>query len=188
MLRKVVIGAAGVLAALTIVIATRPSTFHVERSVTIAASPDSAFAQVNDFRAWRTWSPYEKLDPGMKRTYEGPSSGSGAIYAWAGNHEIGEGRMTIEKSVAPSLISIKLEFLKPFTATNRATFTFVPAGDGTKVTWSMDGRNNFVAKAFHLVVDMEKIVGKDFERGLLAMKTAAESAPQASVQATNSTR
>lgn len=181
MARKILIGVAAVIVLFVIVVATRPATFHVERSVTIAAPPEAAFAQVNDFHAWANWSPYEKLDPAMKRTFEGGSSGVGAVYAWSGNKEIGEGRMTIEKSESPSQIAIKLEFIKPFTATNTATFSFVPGPDGTKVTWAMDGKNSFLAKAMHLIMDMDKLVGTDFERGLSAMKTVAEEANKANV-------
>jgi len=181
MARKILIGVAAVILLFVIVVATRPATFHVERSVTIAAPPEVAFAQVNDFHAWANWSPYEKLDPAMKRTFDGAPSGLGAVYAWAGNKEIGEGRMTIEKSESPSQIAIKLEFIKPFTATNTATFSFVPAPDGTRVTWAMDGKNSFVAKAMHLVMDMDKLVGTDFERGLSAMKTVAEEANKTNV-------
>lgn len=177
-LKKVLIGVAAVLGILLIVIATRPSTFHIERSTTMSAPPESAFAQVNDFRAWSAWSPWDKLDPGMKRTYEGAPSGAGARYGWTGNDKVGEGRMTIEKSERPSLISIKLEFIKPFASTNQTTFSFAPAGGGTKVTWAMDGHNDFMGKAFSLFMDMDKMVGADFERGLAAMKTAAESAPK----------
>ena len=171
---NVLIGIAAVIVVLGVVVATRPATFHVERSITIAAPAESAFAQVNDFHAWGSWSPWEKKDPQMKRTFDGAPAGAGATYAWAGNNEVGEGRMTIERSVEPSLVAIKLEFLKPFAATNAATFTFTPGPAGTKVTWAMDGRNNFVAKAVHLVMDMNKMVGGDFERGLAALKTVAE--------------
>jgi uncharacterized protein YndB with AHSA1/START domain len=180
MARKILIGVATVVALLLIVVATRPASFHVERSVTIAAPPETAFAMVFDFHAWANWSPYEKLDPGMKRTFEGAPSGVGAVYAWSGNEEVGEGRMTIEKS-EPSQIAIKLEFLEPFTATNTATFSFVPEPEGTKVTWAMDGKNSFLAKAMHLVMDMDKLVGADFERGLTAMKALAEDANKANV-------
>ena len=171
---NVLIGIAAVVVVLGVVVATRPATFHVERSITIAAPPENAFAQVNDFRAWGAWSPWEKKDPQMQRTFDGAPSGTGATYAWVGNNEVGEGRMTIERSEKPSLVAIKLEFFKPFAATNAATFTFTPASAGTKVTWAMDGRNNFVAKAVHLVMDMDKMVGGDFERGLAALKTVAE--------------
>ena len=178
MLKKILIGVGAAIALLLVVISTQPATFHVERSVTMAAPPEAAFAQVNDFHAWSGWSPWEKLDPTMKRTYDGAPAGVGAKYAWVGNKEVGEGRMTIETST-PSKIVIKLEFLKPFTATNSATFTFAKTAAGTKTTWAMDGNNNFVSKAFHLVMDMDKMIGADFERGLAAMKTAAEASPQA---------
>jgi hypothetical protein len=173
MLKKILLGVAAALLVLVIVIALQPATFHVERSVTIAAPPPAVVAQVNDFHAWRAWSPWEKLDPNLKRSYEGPPAGVGAKYAWVGNNDVGEGRMTIEKS-EPSQIAIRLEFLKPFAATNTATFTFAKDDASTKTTWAMDGKNNFMSKAFHLVMDMDKLIGADFERGLAAMKVAAE--------------
>ena len=176
MVRKVLIGASAVVGVLVGVIALEPATFHVERSVTIAAPAERALSQVADFHQWANWSPFDKLDPDMKKTYTGAPSGVGAVYAWAGNGKAGEGRMTIEEST-PSKIGIKLEFLKPFEATNRATFSFTPSGDGTKVTWAMDGKNNFMSKTFHLVMDMDKLVGGDFERGLAAMKANAERSP-----------
>lgn len=165
-----------VIALFVIFVATRPPAFHIERSIAIAAPPENAFAQVNDFHAWTAWSPWEKMDPQLKRTYAGAASGTGAVYEWSGNNKVGEGRMTIEKSDRPSLISIKLEFIRPFAATHTATFTFAPGNEGTKVTWAMDGRNNFMAKAFTLFMNMDKMVGGDFERGLAALKTVAESA------------
>ena len=183
MLRKILIGVAAAIVVLVIVVSTRPSTFHIERSTTMAAPPETAFAQVNDFHAWAAWSPWEKLDPQMKRTFEGPPAGIGSRYAWVGNREVGEGRMTIEKSDKPTQVSIKLEFLQPFAATNTATFSFAPAAGGTQVTWAMDGQNNFMAKAAHMVMDMDKMLGADFERGLAAMKTAAESAAKANTEA-----
>ena len=178
MLKKILLGLGAVLLVLVIVIALQPATFHVERSMNISATPDTVLAQVNDFHAWNTWSPWEKLDPGMKRSYDGPPSGVGAKYAWVGNKQVGEGRMTIEKS-EPSRVEIKLEFLKPFAATNTSTFTFAKTDEGTKTTWAMDGNNNFMGKAFHLVMNMDKMIGPDFERGLAAMKTAVETAPRA---------
>jgi Polyketide cyclase / dehydrase and lipid transport len=178
MLKKILIGVGAVLALLVVVILMQPATFHIERSINMAAPPDAAFAQVNDFHAWRAWSPWEKLDPSLKRSYDGAPAGVGAKYAWVGSKEVGEGRMTIEKS-SPSEVAIKLEFLKPFAATNTATFTFTKTAEGNKTTWAMDGNNNFMSKAFHLVMNMDKMIGPDFERGLAAMKTAAEAAPQA---------
>jgi hypothetical protein len=183
MARKILIGVAAAIALLVIAILTRPATYHIERSATMSAPPETAFAQVNDFRAWNAWSPWEKLDPQMKKTFDGPPSGVGAKYAWVGNKEVGEGRMTIEKSDKPSTVGIKLEFLTPFESTSQTTFTFAPAAGGSKVTWAMDGENNFVSKAMSLVMDMDKLIGPDFERGLAAMKTAAENAAKAAAPA-----
>jgi hypothetical protein len=175
---KLGIVALGLVVALVALIATRPTAFHIERSVSMQAPAENAFVYVNDFHAWSAWSPYEKLDPKMERSYSGAASGSGAAYAWRSDSgNVGEGSMTIEKSVKPSEIVIRLEFTKPFAATNTASFRFVPeAAGGTKVTWAMDGNNNFMAKAASLVMNMDQLVGSDFERGLGALKTLAESA------------
>jgi uncharacterized protein YndB with AHSA1/START domain len=172
---SVLIGIAVAVVLFAIFVATRPATFHIERSITVAAPPHRPFAHVNDLHAWAAWSPYEKKDPSMQRTFDGPPSGTGAGYAWAGDRNVGEGRMTIVKSEPPSQIVIKLEFFRPFTATNTATFTFTPVADGTRVTWAMDGNNNFMAKAVHLFMDMDKMVGDDFQNGLVALKTVSES-------------
>lgn len=168
------LGIVVVVALFVAFVASRPSQFHIERSLTMAASPESAFNQVNDFHAWSAWSPWERIDPNMQRTYEGPESGVGASYAWKGNNKVGEGRMLIQKSLKPSLIEIQLQFIKPWTATNTAAFAFIPVSEGTKVTWSMRGSHAFMAKAFMLFMDMDRMVGGDFEKGLAAMKTAAE--------------
>lgn len=173
---KVLIGVLAVVVVLVVVVASRPSTFRVERSITIAAPAEQAFAPVNDFRAWQAWSPYEKKDPQMQRIYGGTAAGAGATYAWAGNGNVGEGRMTILRSEAPSRITIELVFLKPFAATNTATFTFEPTPEGTRATWAMDGRSTFVTKAVGLVMDMDKMIGADFEQGLVALKGVAEHA------------
>jgi hypothetical protein len=178
MLKKILIGVGAALAALGVVVSLQPDTFHIDRSINMAVSPEAAFAQVNDFHAWHNWSPWEKLDPSMQRTYEGAPSGVGAKYAWVGNKEVGEGRMTIEKS-DPSQVQIKLEFIKPFAGVSTATFSFAKTAEGTKTTWAMDGHNNFISKAFHLVMDMDKMLGPDFERGLADMKKAAEASAKA---------
>jgi hypothetical protein len=175
MLRGILIGIAAVVVGLMLVVATRPPTFHIERSIVIAAPPERAFAPVNDFHAWSEWSPWENVDPKMKRMFAGAPSGAGATYAWAGDSNVGEGRMIIMKSDPPSEVGIQLEFMQPFAATNTATFTFVPAPSGTKVTWAMDGRKNFFAKALYMVVDMDKMIGSRFEEGLAALKSVAES-------------
>lgn len=174
MFRNVLIAVAVVVLVFVAVVATRPPEFRIERKAVIAAPAAAVFTQVNELRKWEAWSPWAKRDPAMKQTYEGPAAGTGAIATWAGNHEVGEGRMTIVESRPNELIRIKLDFLKPFAATHTAEFTFTPEGDRTNVTWSMSGQNNLLAKAIHLFIDMDKMVGKDFEAGLAAMKALAE--------------
>jgi uncharacterized protein YndB with AHSA1/START domain len=176
MLIKTLIVVAAIIVVFVIIVAMRPSHFRIARSATIAAPPEIVFAQVNDFHAWAAWSPWEKKDPAMKRTHEGPPSGRGAVYTWAGNKEVGEGRMTLTESRPPELIRIRLEFLKPFAATNESEFTFTPrdGGEQTEVNWSMTGQNGFLSKAFCMFMDMDKLVGSDFEKGLASMKTIAE--------------
>src|SRR5687768_3774421 len=159
---------------LAVVIATRPADFKIERSAKSTAPPAALFAQVNDFHQWDAWSPWARLDPKMAVKHDGPTSGVGAKYHWVGNDEVGEGRMTILESVANERVRIQLEFIKPFATTNQALFTFKPDGTSTDVTWTMTGQNNFIAKAFHLFVDVDGMVGKDFEKGLNQLKSAAE--------------
>ncbi|WP_437537621.1 SRPBCC family protein [Sorangium sp. So ce726] len=174
-LKRVGLGLVAVVLLFVIVVMTRPSTFRVERSATVAAPPEAVYAQVADFHAWARWSPWEGLDPALKRTYEGPAAGPGASYAWSGNDEVGEGKMTITGAEQPSNVTVRVEFIKPFEATNTALFTFVPAPSGTKVTWAMEGENGFLGKAFGMFMDMDKMVGADFEKGLGAMKQIVES-------------
>ena len=157
-----------------IIVAFLPGDFRIERSTAISAPPPVVFDLVNDFHKWTAWSPWDKLDPNLVRTYAGSPSGAGAIYSWAGNNKVGEGRMTLMDSQPSSLIRIKLEFLKPFQATNTAEFAFVPQGSQTRVTWSMTGTKNFILKLFGLFMSMDKLVGKDFEKGLAQMKASAE--------------
>jgi Polyketide cyclase / dehydrase and lipid transport len=175
MLRWALAAVVTVVVVFLIVVALQPSDFKVERSATIRAPAPAAFAQVNDFNNWRAWSPWEKIDPALKRQYEGPQAGTGAVYAWQGNKDVGEGRMTITESRPGELVRIKLEFFKPFAATNSAEFRFNPTGaEGTAVTWTMTGQNNFLAKAICLFVDMDKMVGGMFEQGLAQMKSVVE--------------
>ena len=174
MLKKLAIAVVAVLAALVIVIAMQPATFQVQRAATIAAPPAIVFAHVNDFHKWEAWSPWAKLDPEMKTTYSGEPAGKGAVYAWTGNSEVGEGRMTILESQPGERVEIKLEFLKPFAATNIAVLAFKPEGDGTAVTWTMDGNNTFITKAVGLVMNMDKMIGADFEKGLATLKAVVE--------------
>jgi hypothetical protein len=177
MLGKILVALVVIVAAFVIVVSTRPAEFHIERSISVLTPPASVFAQVNDLHAWAAWSPWEKLDPKMEKTYGGPPDGPGATYAWKSESgKVGQGRMTVERSAAPGLVVVKLEFIKPFAATNRVTFSFDATGDGTKVTWAMDGSNGFMGKAFSLLMNMDKTVGGDFERGLVGLKSVAESA------------
>jgi carbon monoxide dehydrogenase subunit G len=172
-----------VLIALGVFIATRPSEFRITRSRTVAAPPEVVFGYVNDFHKWPEWSPWEKYDPQMKKEHSGSPAGPGAIYQWTGNNKVGEGRMTITDSRDPQSATIRLEFIKPWTATNTAQFDFAPSGSGTKVTWAMTGNKNFMMKAFTLFMDMDKMVGQDFERGLenLDKATTAAKPPAATI-------
>jgi hypothetical protein len=175
MLKKILIALAIAVFGLAVVIALQPSTFRVSRTATIAAAPADVFALVNDFHNWDAWSPWAKLDPAMKTTHAGPVSGQGAVYSWVGNSDVGEGRMTITDSQPASRVSITLEFIKPFASTADTLFEFAPAAAGTTVTWTMSGDNNFLSKAFCLFMGgMDKMIGPDFEKGLVQMKAAAE--------------
>jgi hypothetical protein len=173
-LKKIGLAVAAVIVVFVIVVATRPAEFHYERSVVAEAPADAVFPLVNDFHRWAAWSPWDKMDPKMQRTFDGAPAGIGAKYAWTGNSQVGEGRMSVEESKANELVKIKLEFVKPFTATNLATFTIRPTGKGVTVTWAMDGQNSFIAKAIGLFVDMDKMIGNDFERGLAGIKDLAQ--------------
>jgi hypothetical protein len=174
MLKKIAIAFAVLLAALVAVIASRPSSFHIERSASVAAPPAVVFPLLNDFHSWASWSPWEKLDPNMKREYSGAASGNGASYAWSGNDEVGSGAMHITESKAPQSVQIRLEFKKPFEATNTTLFELAPEAQGTKVTWNMDGPANFATKAMSLFMDMDQMIGKDFEQGLANLRAVAE--------------
>jgi polyketide cyclase/dehydrase/lipid transport protein len=165
------------IAGVLLLAATRPTHYRVERSATIAAAPAAVFAQVNDLHRWNEWSPWEKLDPAMKRTYAGPETGPDASYAWAGNDEVGEGRMTIVESVPQERVGIRLEFIKPWTETCQVRFALAPQAAGTRVTWSLQGDHNFVSKVMCVFMDMDKMIGGDFERGLGQLRTVAEAMP-----------
>jgi len=154
--------------------ATRPDTFRVQRSKSIEAPPEEIFALIHDFHQWSSWSPYEKLDPTMKRTYSGASSGKGAVYEWAGTSKVGSGRMQITDTFPRSRVTIKLDFLRPFECHNVAEFTLDAHGDATKVTWSMQGSQRYLAKVMSLFLNMDNLIGKDFEAGLANRKAVAE--------------
>jgi uncharacterized protein YndB with AHSA1/START domain len=162
------------VAGILILAALRPDTFRVERAASISAPPEKVFVLINDFKRWDAWSPWEKKDSAMRRTFGSVTSGKGATYAWEGNKDVGQGSMTIAESVPPARIRINLDFVKPFKAHNVVTFTLEPRNGGTHVTWAMEGDSPYFAKIVHLFFDMDRMVGGDFEAGLAAMKAAAE--------------
>jgi len=152
---------------------TKPDSFSIQRSITIKATPEKIAALINDFNRWPLWSPWEKLDLAMKKTMSGAAAGPGSIYEWQGNKKVGQGRMEILESSA-SQIKIKLDFLKPFEAHNITIFDLQSQGDITVVTWNMSGSNNYIGKLMHMFINVDKMVGKDFEKGLAALKEQAE--------------
>lgn len=174
MLKTILIVIVVAIAAVLLFAATRPGDFVVTRTAEINAPPEKLEAMVSDFHQWGAWSPWEKIDPGMKRTYGGPASGVGSTYAWVGNDKVGSGGMEITKVTPGREVIFDLHFIKPFKADNVGRFTFEPQGAGTKVTWSMSGKNPYIAKLMGLVFNMDKMIGKDFETGLANMKAAAE--------------
>jgi uncharacterized protein YndB with AHSA1/START domain len=154
--------------------ATRPSGFRVQRTTRIKAPPEKIFPLIDDFHAWVAWSPYEKIDPALQRSYSGAESGKGAVYEWQGNNKVGKGRMEITQSSPPTKIVIALHFMKPFEAHNTAEFTMVPEGDATTVTWAMNGSSPFMVKVMGIFMSMDSLVGKQFEEGLANLKAVAE--------------
>jgi uncharacterized protein YndB with AHSA1/START domain len=160
--------------AVLIYAATRPDSFRIERSTSIKAPPEKIFSLLNSFHQWEAWSPWEKVDPAIKRTYSGAESGRGAVYAWQGNKNIGQGRMEIVESTPNSRLVIKIDFLKPFEAHNTVEFTLAPQGDSAKVTHAMFGPSPFISKVMGLFFNMEKMVGPKFEEGLASVKALAE--------------
>jgi hypothetical protein len=174
MLKKILIGCVVVIVGFLAIVAMQPAEYRVVRTATMAAPAKTVFDQVNDFHHWEGWSPWAKLDPNAKNTFTGPTAGNGAGFAWAGNKQVGEGRMTVTESRPSELVKINLEFIKPFASVCTTEFAFQPQGNQTAVTWSMSGQNNFIAKAFCLFMNMDKTVGGDFEKGLAQMKAIVE--------------
>lgn len=164
----------GAIAVIVVVALTKPDTFRVQRAVVVNAGADKIFPLIDDFRQWALWSPYENKDPMMKRTFGATTKGRGATYAWDGNGEVGAGDMTIIDSAPASRVAIKLNMVKPISASNDVSFTLQPQGDATQVTWSMQGPAPFISKVMQVFVNMDKMVGGDFEVGLAKLKSAAE--------------
>ena len=173
MLITILIGVAVVFALLLILIVTRPAEFRVSRSADMAATPAAVFAQLNDFHKWDAWSPWAKMDPNCKNSFEGPTSGEGAKFVWDGNSDVGAGNMTITESVPNDHVRLRLEFVRPFAGVSDTLFTIKPAGNKTNVTWTMSGKNGLLGKAISLFMNCEKMIGPQFEKGLASMEAAA---------------
>ena len=176
MLKKILLGLVAIIAGILIVAAFQPGEFQVKRSATIAASPVALFEQVNDHRKFAVWNPWLKLDPNVKNTYTGPATGVGSVCSWEGNSEIGAGAATIIESKPGELVRQRMDWKKPMEGTSTVDFTFKPEGGKTVVTWEMRGSNNFIGKVMCLFMNMDKMVGGQFEKGLADLKTLAEAA------------
>jgi hypothetical protein len=176
MFKKILAALVLIASGFLLFVSSQPSHFHIARETLINAPADVIFTQVNDFHKWDAWSPWAKLDPDAKNSFEGAAAGKGAAFSWSGNNEVGEGRMTIADSEPNSLIRIQLDFLKPFKATNNAEFTFKPEGNQTLVSWVMSGENNFIGKIIGVFMNCDKMVGGQFEKGLASLKAVAEAA------------
>jgi hypothetical protein len=176
MLKFILVTVAGIIAVILVVAAMQPAEYRVVRTTSISAPADIVFAQLNDLRKWQEISPWAKLDPAAKNTFEGPVVGTGAALRWVGNSKVGEGRMTITESRPTDLLRMRLDFVKPFASTAMTEFTMKPNGNQTSVTWSMSGEKNFLSKAFCLFMNMDKMVGGQFEEGLANLKSLTEAA------------
>jgi uncharacterized protein YndB with AHSA1/START domain len=174
MLKTMAIVVVVLIAGVLLYAATKPDTFRIQRAASINAPPEKVFALINDFNQWGAWSPWEKKDPAMKRMIGPATSGRGAVYEWEGDKNVGQGRMQIVESVPPSEVAIALDFVKPFEAHNIVEFTLEPTGDSTNVTWAMWGDTPYFGKILHVFINMDRMVGKDFEAGLANLKAAAE--------------
>lgn len=174
MFKKILIVLAGLIAALLIVIALQPSTFRVTRAATINAAPEVVFPHINNLQRWEAWSPWAKLDPAVKNTFEGPQEGTGAVFRWAGNAQVGEGVMAITESRPSELVRMRLDFIKPMAGTSMTEITFAKIETGTTVTWTMSGENDFIGKACCLFMNMDKMLGGQFEQGLANLKRVVE--------------
>jgi hypothetical protein len=171
-----ILGIVVLIIVLVVFISMRPGHFRVERSAPISAPADVVFSLINDFHRWVQWSPFEKLDANMTKTFDGPAAGPGASYSWSGNSRAGAGRSTIVESKPGDFVSIKLEMFKPFAATNQVTFKLAPDPAGTRVSWIMEGTMNFMVKAFSLFMSMDAMLGKEFEEGLANLDRVAQAA------------
>ncbi len=182
MMQKVLVGLIATIGSFVALILLQPSDYQVTRTTTVAAPAQEVFAQIDDFHRWQAWSPWAERDPKVKTSFQGPSSGKGAVFAWSGNNEVGEGRMTLMESQPGALVKIRTDFVKPFVGTSYSDFTLKPDGDGTSLTWSMSGQNDFIGKAICLFVSMDKVLGGEMAKGLAGIKRIAEAAAQKPAQ------
>jgi uncharacterized protein YndB with AHSA1/START domain len=176
-LRRVLLGMGVVVLVFLVIVALQPAEYSVARSTTVAAAPERVFPMVNDLHNWDAWSPWAKIDPEMKTTFEGAPAGTGAIYSWTGNNDVGAGKMTITDSRPNERVTLDLHFLRPFEGKSTSEFRFAPVGQGTEVTWTMTGRKNFITKGICMFVSMDKMLGGQFEQGLRQLNTAVQSPP-----------
>ena len=176
MIKKILLLLAAVIAVILVVAAFRPTHFSIQRSTAIAAPAALVYAQVNNLHTWQDFSPWTKLDPNAKISYAGPVEGTGAVFAWSGNSDVGEGKMTITESRPAEAVRFRLDFVKPMEGTSNVEFAFKQAGGQTTVTWTMSGENNYLARIMCLFMNMDKMVGGQFEQGLASLKTLSEAA------------
>jgi uncharacterized protein YndB with AHSA1/START domain len=178
MLKTILLSAAAILGigmvGMLAYAATRPDTFRVQRSIAINAPPERILPLIVNLRAWQSWSPYEHKDPAMRRTYTGAAEGPGAVYAFDGNNQVGQGTVTVIAVTPPDRVTLRLDMVRPMAASNDVAFTLVPEGAGTRVTWTMQGKAPFIAKVMHLFFDIDGMVGGDFAAGLARLKAEAE--------------
>ncbi|MGH6866394.1 MAG: SRPBCC family protein [Methyloceanibacter sp.] len=174
MWRKILIALAAIVLIFVVMVAMQPSEFHVEKTATIDAVPAAVFAEVNDLKKWDAWSPWAKLDPDAKVSFEGPSVGEGATMAWVGNDKVGAGKMTVTESRPDDLVKLRVDFKEPFEGSSMSQFAFKSSGNQTAVTWTMTDDHNFLEKAFCLVMNGKKMIGNDMDKGLVQMKSVVE--------------
>jgi uncharacterized protein YndB with AHSA1/START domain len=179
MFKKILLALLVVVGGILLYALTKPDTFRVERSTTINASPEKIFSLLDNFHEWSKWSPWEKMDPTMQRSYSGPENGVGAAYAWKGNDAVGQGSMKITQVAAPSKLGVQLDFIAPMEASNQVEFVLTPNGNTTHVLWTMQGESNYLSKLMQVFVSMDSLIGKDFEAGLADLKATAEASAAA---------
>lgn len=174
MMQKILVGLIATIGSFVALILLQPSDYRVSRTMVMSAPAPDIFAQIDNFHRWQAWSPWAKRDPAAKASFDGPASGKGAVFAWSGNNEVGEGRITLTESRPGESVTIKTDFVKPFVGTSYSDFSLKPDGSGTSVSWTISGQNDFIAKAICLFVSMDKVLGGEMEKGLAGIKQLVE--------------